>query len=158
MLWFRDDPAAASTATSASAIPGLTAYGGSGGVEWGPGPGPVAVFTTEHQSQVPAGGVGAGVASGSGGASGTTGWGKPNAVAVPVHNVPALLGAEQTERVVRESWPLFGGGVEEAQRGDEGGGGADDGGGFIYMLAGRRTVDLQADLWKLQGYLASYTE
>ena len=102
--------------------------------------------------------MGAGVASSSGGASGTTGWGKPNAVAVPVHNVPALLGAEQTERVVRESWPLFGGGVEEAQRGDEGGGGADDGGGFIYMLAGRRTVDLQADLWKLQGYLASYTE
>ena len=66
VLWFRDDPAATSTATSSSAVPGLTVYGGSGGVEWGPGPGPVAVFTTEHQSQVPAGGVGEG-ADGRGG-------------------------------------------------------------------------------------------
>ena len=155
VLWFRDDPAAppsdpsGASAATTSTIPGLTAYGGSGGVEWGPGPGPVAVFTTEHQSQVPAGGA-ATIAGG----SGMKNWGEPNTVAVPVHNVPALLGAEQTERVVREASPVFGGG------GGSGGGADDDagGGGFIYMLAGRRTVELQADLWMLQGHLATYAE
>ncbi|KAI0444626.1 hypothetical protein F4803DRAFT_511384 [Xylaria telfairii] len=57
---------------------------------------------------------------------------------VAVHNIPMLLGAEETEKVRR--------------------GAAVFAGGSLFMLKGRRTIDIQSKLWKLQGYLAHYRE
>ncbi|KAH9909926.1 hypothetical protein F4778DRAFT_25105 [Xylariomycetidae sp. FL2044] len=57
---------------------------------------------------------------------------------VAVHNMIMLLGVEQAGKVRREADALKD--------------------GAIFMLAGRRTVDLQMKLWKLQGYLADYRE
>ncbi|KAI0967492.1 hypothetical protein F4678DRAFT_475196 [Xylaria arbuscula] len=57
---------------------------------------------------------------------------------VAVHNMPMLLGNTATAEI-REKSAIFGD-------------------GFLFMLAGRRTTDLQSELWRLQGYLADYTE
>ncbi|KAI0525629.1 hypothetical protein F5B22DRAFT_633698 [Xylaria bambusicola] len=57
---------------------------------------------------------------------------------VAVHNMPMLLGITGAAGVRDKSAILRD--------------------GFLFMLAGRRTKDLQLKLWKLQGYLASYTE
>ncbi|RYP08529.1 hypothetical protein DL764_001860 [Monosporascus ibericus] len=62
--------------------------------------------------------------------------GENNPVTVAVHNMPMLLGDEQAARLKSEA-RVFGE-------------------GSIFMLAGRRTADLQANLWRLQGYLADY--
>lgn len=67
--------------------------------------------------------------------------GELNPTTVPVHNMPALLGDALASHV-REA----AGGVFDDDREH----------GAIFMLAGRRTTDLQASLWKLQGYLADY--
>ncbi|KAK7911451.1 esterase-like protein [Apiospora marii] len=56
--------------------------------------------------------------------------------AVAVHNMPMLLGEETAARVRKEA-----GALQD---------------GAIFMLAGRRTTDLQLKLWKLQGYLSDY--
>ncbi|KAI2607926.1 hypothetical protein GGR54DRAFT_398246 [Hypoxylon sp. NC1633] len=56
---------------------------------------------------------------------------------VVVHNMPMLLGSGQAARVREEAAALKD--------------------GSIFMLAGRRTTNLQLKLWKLQGYLADYT-
>ncbi|KAI1767892.1 hypothetical protein GGR53DRAFT_479999 [Hypoxylon sp. FL1150] len=55
-----------------------------------------------------------------------------------VHNMPMLLGAERAGRVKEGAAALKH--------------------GSIFMLAGRRTADLQMKLWKLQGYLSDYRE
>lgn len=55
---------------------------------------------------------------------------------VAVHNVALLLGDEYAAKVRSEA-AVFGE-------------------GSIFMLAGRRTVDVQMKLWKLQGFLADY--
>ncbi|KAI1308811.1 hypothetical protein F5Y03DRAFT_349317 [Xylaria venustula] len=57
---------------------------------------------------------------------------------VAVHNIPMLLG-DTAAAEVRENSAIFGD-------------------GFLFMLAGRRTTDLQSELWRLQGYMADYTE
>ncbi|RYP78247.1 hypothetical protein DL771_000724 [Monosporascus sp. 5C6A] len=62
--------------------------------------------------------------------------GENNPVTVAVHNMPMLLGDEQAARLKSEA-RVFGE-------------------GSIFMLAGRRTTGLQANLWRLQGYLADY--
>lgn len=62
--------------------------------------------------------------------------GEKMTTSVAVHNVPMLLGAEQARRVKEEAAALKD--------------------GSIFMLAGRRTADLQLKLWKLQGYLSDY--
>ncbi|RYP72976.1 hypothetical protein DL770_007856 [Monosporascus sp. CRB-9-2] len=62
--------------------------------------------------------------------------GENNPVTVAVHNMPMLLGDEQAARLKTEA-RVFGE-------------------GSIFMLAGRRTTGLQANLWRLQGYLADY--
>ncbi|KAK7742185.1 hypothetical protein SLS62_010805 [Diatrype stigma] len=69
---------------------------------------------------------------------------------VAVHNMPALFGAELAAELQREGRGVFGG--DGASRYD------DMAHGSIFMLAGRRTVEVQASLWKLQGYLADYRE
>ena len=175
LLWFREDPTSPSPSSHPPASSGaITTPLDTDPGSWAeqqkpetapapiPGPGPFAVFATQHQSQVPAGGVRAAAAKaaktenagsllpegGGSNSSGTAGWGPQNRVAVALHNVPALLGAAETARVVREAWPVFGGGGEGEEENDDG--------GFIYMLAGRRTTGLQAQLWRLQGYLADY--
>ncbi|KAK8065253.1 hypothetical protein PG997_012000 [Apiospora hydei] len=56
--------------------------------------------------------------------------------AVAVHNMPMLLGEETAARVRKEA-----GALQD---------------GSIFMLAGRRSTDLQLKLWKLQGYLSDY--
>ncbi|KAI0400618.1 hypothetical protein F4802DRAFT_610025 [Xylaria palmicola] len=56
--------------------------------------------------------------------------------AVAVHNIPMLLGDEYTARLKQEAAVLSD--------------------GWLFMLALRRTTDLQAKLWQLQGYLAEY--
>ncbi|KAI0124081.1 hypothetical protein BJ170DRAFT_598406 [Xylariales sp. AK1849] len=55
---------------------------------------------------------------------------------VVVHNMPMLLGDEHAQRVRKEAAVLKD--------------------GSIFMLAGRRTTDLQLRLWKLQGYLSDF--
>ncbi|KAI3325102.1 hypothetical protein HD806DRAFT_533698 [Xylariaceae sp. AK1471] len=57
---------------------------------------------------------------------------------VAVHNIPMLLGAEDTAKVRQNAVAL--------------------GDGSLFMLAGRRTTNLQLKLWRLQGYLADYRE
>ncbi|KAJ2987816.1 hypothetical protein NUW58_g4301 [Xylaria curta] len=57
---------------------------------------------------------------------------------VAVHNIPMLLGTKDTAKV-RQQAKVFAN-------------------GSLFMLAGRRTTDLQAKLWRLQGYLADYTK
>lgn len=57
---------------------------------------------------------------------------------VAVHNIPMLLGTEGADRV-RQKAPIL----------------AD---GSLFMLAGRRTANLQLKLWRLQGYLADYRD
>ena len=57
---------------------------------------------------------------------------------VAVHNMPMLLGNTAATEVKEKSSIL--------------------GDGFLFMLAGRRTTELQLKLWKLQGYLYSYTD
>lgn len=57
---------------------------------------------------------------------------------VAVYNIPMLLGAEEAKKVRKEA-AVFAG-------------------GSLFMLKGHRTVDFQSNLWKLQGYLAHYTE
>ncbi|KAI2465108.1 hypothetical protein F4781DRAFT_425016 [Annulohypoxylon bovei var. microspora] len=57
---------------------------------------------------------------------------------VAVHNMPMLLGSEHTSHI-----------KEEAQALKD---------GSIFMLAGRRTTNLQLKLWKLQGYIADYRD
>ncbi|KAI1754654.1 hypothetical protein F4782DRAFT_493364 [Xylaria castorea] len=59
-------------------------------------------------------------------------------ISVAVHNIPMLLGTEEAANVKKETAVL-----------------AD---GSLFMLAGRRTAELQRRLWKLQGYLADYKE
>ncbi|KAK7967843.1 uncharacterized protein PG986_002120 [Apiospora aurea] len=56
--------------------------------------------------------------------------------AVAVHNMPMLLGEETAARIRKEA-----GALQD---------------GSIFMLAGRRSTDLQLKLWKLQGYLSDY--
>ncbi|KAK8035285.1 esterase-like protein [Apiospora rasikravindrae] len=56
--------------------------------------------------------------------------------AVVVHNMPMLLGEETASRIRKEA-----GALQD---------------GSIFMLAGRRTTELQLKLWKLQGYLSDY--
>ncbi|KAI1438309.1 hypothetical protein GGR50DRAFT_487959 [Xylaria sp. CBS 124048] len=55
---------------------------------------------------------------------------------VAVHNMPMLLGAEEAAKLKQEAAVL-------AE-------------GTLFMITGRRTVDLQLRLWKLQGYLADH--
>ncbi|KAI1825594.1 hypothetical protein F4861DRAFT_500912 [Xylaria intraflava] len=62
--------------------------------------------------------------------------GKPTSVAV--HNMSMLLGAETAAKLKREAGVLVD--------------------GSLFMLTGRRTVDLQLRLWKLQGYMADFRE
>ncbi|KAI1352569.1 hypothetical protein F5Y01DRAFT_279760 [Xylaria sp. FL0043] len=57
---------------------------------------------------------------------------------VAVHNIPMLLGTPAVAEIRGKSTIL--------------------GDGFLFMLAGRRTTELQMKLWRLQGYLADYTE
>ncbi|KAH7032876.1 uncharacterized protein B0I36DRAFT_320221 [Microdochium trichocladiopsis] len=61
----------------------------------------------------------------------------PKKESVAVHNLPRLLGKEYTERLKRESKPF-------------------NEGGEIFMLAGRRTREVQKKLWKLQGYMCDW--
>ncbi|KAI0434575.1 hypothetical protein F5Y09DRAFT_337525 [Xylaria sp. FL1042] len=64
---------------------------------------------------------------------------KENATTVvAVHNIPMLLGTTAAAEVREKSTLL------------------ED--GFLFMLAGRRTTNLQMKLWRLQGYLADYRE
>ncbi|KAK9796496.1 hypothetical protein SCARD494_04198 [Seiridium cardinale] len=53
-----------------------------------------------------------------------------------VHNIPTLLGSELTKTVREDAAALKD--------------------GSIFMLAGRRTTDLQLRLWKLQGYMYDF--
>lgn len=55
---------------------------------------------------------------------------------IAIHNVALLLGDEYAAKVRSEAAVL--------------------GDGSIFMLAGRRTVDVQMKLWKLHGFLADY--
>ncbi|KAI1418978.1 hypothetical protein F5Y12DRAFT_780371 [Xylaria sp. FL1777] len=55
---------------------------------------------------------------------------------VAVHNIPMLLGTTAVAEVKEKSTLL--------------------GDGFLFMLAGRRTTNLQLKLWRLQCYLAEY--
>ncbi|KAI0095948.1 hypothetical protein F4814DRAFT_435505 [Daldinia grandis] len=64
--------------------------------------------------------------------------GETYTTSVSVHNMPMLLGSEQANRIRKEAPSLKD--------------------GSIFMLAGRRTTNLQLKLWKLQGYLADYTK
>lgn len=57
---------------------------------------------------------------------------------VAVHNMPMLLGAELAGKVRTKAKSFAN--------------------GFIFMLAGRRTTDLQLKLWKLQGYIYDFKE
>lgn len=57
---------------------------------------------------------------------------------VVVHNMPMLLGPEYSQQVRKEAAVLQD--------------------GSIFMLAGRRTTDLQLRLWKLQGYLSDFRD
>ncbi|XXG99631.1 hypothetical protein Hte_005972 [Hypoxylon texense] len=57
---------------------------------------------------------------------------------VAVHNMSMLLGPEQARRVKEQAAVLKD--------------------GNLFMLAGRRTTDLQLKLWKLQGYISDYRE
>lgn len=59
----------------------------------------------------------------------------PRKEVVPVHNLPRLLGEDHAAHLRRDA-KVF------------------SGGGDIFMLAGRRTSEVQEKLWKLQGYLA----
>ncbi|KAI0884068.1 uncharacterized protein GGS22DRAFT_18685 [Annulohypoxylon maeteangense] len=63
--------------------------------------------------------------------------GKQYTYSVAIYNMPMLLGAENASD------------LKEAQALRD---------GFIFMLAGRRTADLQGKLWKLQGYMADYID
>lgn len=56
---------------------------------------------------------------------------------VAVHNLPMLLGDDLAEKVRREATVFKD--------------------GTIFMLAGRRTTDLQLKLWKLQGYIYDFS-
>lgn len=67
--------------------------------------------------------------------------GELNPTTVPVHNMPALLGDALVSHIREAAGGIFDDDKEH---------------GAIFMLAGRRTTDLQASLWKLQGYLADY--
>ncbi|KAI1407620.1 hypothetical protein F5Y13DRAFT_174260 [Hypoxylon sp. FL1857] len=62
--------------------------------------------------------------------------GQPLTETVVVHNMNMLLGPEQAKHVKGDAAALKD--------------------GSIFMLAGRRTTNLQMKLWKLQGYLADY--
>ncbi|KAI1099827.1 hypothetical protein F4804DRAFT_320803 [Jackrogersella minutella] len=64
--------------------------------------------------------------------------GEPLQTSVAVHNMPLLLGPDQCDYVKKEAAALKD--------------------GSIFMLAGRRSTNLQAKLWKLQGYLADYRD
>ncbi|KAI1204141.1 uncharacterized protein F4807DRAFT_448710 [Annulohypoxylon truncatum] len=68
----------------------------------------------------------------------TTFQGKPYTESVSVYNMPMLLGPEHASRLKEEAQTLRD--------------------GSIFMLAGRRTVNIQLKLWKLQGYLADYRD
>ncbi|KAI1451856.1 hypothetical protein F4805DRAFT_69588 [Annulohypoxylon moriforme] len=68
----------------------------------------------------------------------TTFQGGPYTESVAVHNMPMLLGSEHASRLKEEAQSLRD--------------------GSIFMLAGRRTVNIQLKLWKLQGYLAGYED
>ncbi|KAI1090755.1 hypothetical protein F5B19DRAFT_461510 [Rostrohypoxylon terebratum] len=57
---------------------------------------------------------------------------------VAVHNMPMLLGLDVANRLKEEAKALTD--------------------GSIFMLAGRRTVNIQMKLWKLQGYLSDYRD
>ncbi|KAI8959273.1 hypothetical protein F5Y11DRAFT_11967 [Daldinia sp. FL1419] len=63
--------------------------------------------------------------------------GEKYSTSVAVHNMPMLLGREHADRIKKEAGALRD--------------------GAVFMLAGRRTTNLQLKLWKLQGYLADYT-
>ncbi|KXJ92847.1 hypothetical protein Micbo1qcDRAFT_160684 [Microdochium bolleyi] len=54
-----------------------------------------------------------------------------------IHNIPKLLGKAYAERLREGAKPF-------------------SDGGEIFMLAGRRTLDVQEKLWKLHGYLVDY--
>lgn len=62
----------------------------------------------------------------------------PVKVTLAVHNLAMLLGAEYFERVKNEAAVFKD--------------------GSVFMLAGRRTTELQGRLWKLQGYIATTEE
>ncbi|KAI1138351.1 hypothetical protein F5Y05DRAFT_36718 [Hypoxylon sp. FL0543] len=64
--------------------------------------------------------------------------GQPLTETVVVHNISMLLGSEQAKYIKDEAAALKD--------------------GSIFMLAGRRTTNLQLKLWKLQGYLADYRD
>ncbi|KAI2777967.1 hypothetical protein F4815DRAFT_447769 [Daldinia loculata] len=64
--------------------------------------------------------------------------GETYTTSVAVHNMHMLLGSKQANRIKKEAASLKD--------------------GSIFMLAGRRTTNLQLKLWKLQGYLADYTK
>ncbi|KAI0896351.1 hypothetical protein F4806DRAFT_466991 [Annulohypoxylon nitens] len=64
--------------------------------------------------------------------------GGPYTESVAVHNMPMLLGSELANRLKEEAKALTD--------------------GSIFMLAGRRTVNIQMKLWKLQGYLSDYRD
>ncbi|KAI1126410.1 hypothetical protein F5Y10DRAFT_244954 [Nemania abortiva] len=57
---------------------------------------------------------------------------------VAVHNMPMLLGVQGAAEIRQNAAILAG--------------------GSLFMLAGRRTTNVQLKLWKLQGYLADYKE
>jgi hypothetical protein len=57
---------------------------------------------------------------------------------VAVHNIPMLLGTDDTAKIRQNAAAL--------------------GTGSLFMLAGRRTTDVQLKLWRLQGYLADYRD
>ncbi|KAI0007104.1 hypothetical protein F4779DRAFT_619898 [Xylariaceae sp. FL0662B] len=64
--------------------------------------------------------------------------GEAAATSVVVHNMPMLLGSEKAEHVKKDAAILKD--------------------GSIFMLAGRRTTNIQMKLWRLQGYLADYRD
>ncbi|KAI2643408.1 hypothetical protein GGS21DRAFT_496206 [Xylaria nigripes] len=122
LLWFNDTtPEANATPESdiASDSDAVSDFDPASDIKMGsdssPPPGPFAVYNTTHSTAH-----------------------QNLSISVAVHNMPMLLGPEETDRLKKEAGIL-----------------AD---GSLFMLAGRRTIDLQLLLWKLQGYLVDYRE
>ncbi len=164
LLWFRDADADAG-AEADTAESGDTAEDGDGGDGGGGGgggmrermekkgwePGLLATLDTQICSRL----------------------GQLQPTTVPVHNMPMLLGEELAARVRRDACGVFDDAGDGDGDGDDGvAPGHEDGEekqepqkqrrrkqyGALFMLASRRTADLQAALWRLQGYLADFGE
>lgn len=151
VLWFAEPPSDPSAALAGTASAPYT---------------PSSSLSSSSSSEDEDAGTGAG--AGAGTKASETGTGKgpgqfatldtwtvvPQGLKIPtsvaVHNMPVLFGEELAAEIRREARGVFGG--DGMNRYD------DMMNGSIFMLAGRRTVEAQANLWKLQGYLADYRE